>query len=59
MNHTCIVELDEQVILHIPVELSSLLECDKAFFGFTAGTGGLTQTHNIVSWKVMRPMSDK
>ena len=59
INHSCIVELNGQVILQISIELSSLLECDKAFIGFTAGTGGLTQTHNIISWKVMRPKSDK
>ena len=41
-------------LLTVPVNLASLLALDDgtAFAGFTAATGGLTEAHSILSWRL-------
>ena len=50
------VSLDNQIVLACKVNLFERIGGD-AFLGFTAGTGGLTQTHRLLSWSLFRPHS--
>lgn len=39
------------------VDISKLINSEKAWFGFSAATGGLNQRHEISSWKLQVPTS--
>jgi len=49
---TLTVFFDGYSVLAVSVDLSTLLNLDngKAYVGFTAATGGVTQAHDIYSW---------
>ena len=51
----CIIEFDDQLVLYTTIRLQDLIQSPTAFFGFTAGTGGITQTHCIKLWNITRP----
>lgn len=57
-QNCCFVEMDGNLVLNAPVHVSDLLfngQDKEIFIGFTAGTGGITQTHVINSWCVLEP----
>jgi hypothetical protein len=45
------VQLDGNIILSVPVDLSNVLDNDgSCYFGFTGATGALSQNHDVYSW---------
>jgi hypothetical protein len=38
----------------VPVDLANLLATPDSFFGFTAGSGGATSDHDILSWSLVQ-----
>jgi hypothetical protein len=47
-----LVYLDDVPVLNVPLNLGSKLRLDggRAWVGFTAATGGATETHDILTW---------
>jgi hypothetical protein len=42
---------DFQAINHLPINIASQLGSNKAYVGFTSGTGGGWENHDVVNWK--------
>lgn len=51
---TLTVELDGAPIIETALDLRAALGADAARFGFTAGTGGSDQSHEVLAWTLAR-----